>query len=169
MSPESSNPNATGDVIVPPPTPVGAGSPGATTGVGVPPPGGATQIAALPEFGGVVKATTPASFRKALVPGEGIRVVPVREVWGLQGPEVAMGIKVIVPSLLPMKRPFQRPISICPFAFRPGTKGEKGDSNRMVPPTGTPPKKHAVHGGEGGGGLSPKPTIRTGTIPEGTM
>jgi hypothetical protein len=139
------------------------------TGVGVPPPGGTTQIAALPEFGGFVKANNPSSFRKALVPGEGIKVVPEREVWGLQGPEVAMGTKVIVPSLLPMKRPFKRPISICPFAFRPGTKGEKGDPDIRVPPTGTPTKKHAVHGVEGGGGLSLKPTIRTGIIPRGTM
>src|ERR1700680_1155669 len=153
MSPESSNPNAIGDIIVPPPMAAGAESPGATTAVGVPPPGGATQIdaLALPIFGGFVKATTPASFKKALVPGEGIRVDPKGEVWGLQGPEVAMGTNVNVPSLLPMKRPFQRPISIWPFAFRPRAKNDRRDPNMTPPPTGPPPKKHPVHGGGGGG------------------
>src|SRR6266851_3032855 len=103
MSPESSSPDAKADAIVPPPTPAGAGSPEATTTLDVPPPAGATQIAALIEFGGFVKATSPLSFRKALVPAKGLKVVPVVAAAGLQAPDVGTGTNVSVPSLAPIK------------------------------------------------------------------
>ena len=169
MSPESSNPNATGNVIVPTPTPAGAGSPEAMTAVGMPPPGGATQIVVLTELGGLVKATAPALFKKAVAPSKGFNGFPVVTGWMLQVPEVAAETGKNVPSLLPMKRPFQRLISIWPLAFSPGTINDKGAPTRIVPPTGTPGKKHPVHGGGGGGGLSLKPTIRTAAAPTGRM
>src|SRR5271169_2130650 len=119
MSPESSNPNTTGDTIAPPML-AGAGAAAVIAGVGEPPPAGATQMAALPEFGGFVKATTPLSLRKPLVIGNGIKEVPVVTTWGLQGPVPAMGTNES-PSLLPMKRPPQRLSSIWPCLFSPGT------------------------------------------------
>jgi hypothetical protein len=70
-----------------------------------------------------------------------------------------------------MKRPPQRLKSISPFAFSGGTK----ELPRITDPTGTPGKKlpveplEATHHVHAAGGLSLKPTIRTGIPPKGIM
>lgn len=104
---------------MPPPTLEGAASPAAMRAVGsggVDPgeAGMATQIAALPEFGGFVKATSPLSFRKAVAPGNTLMEVTLLADCGLHGPVAAIGISVKLPSLPPTNRPAQRPKSIWP-------------------------------------------------------
>ena len=155
MSPESSNPNATGDVIVPPTLP-GAGSAAVVAGLGEPPPAGATHIAALPELDGFVKATTPLLLRKPLSPGVERALVTVLMGWGLQAPALAMSTSVNPPSLIPMKSPPQISKSIWPCEFSLGTK----KSPRMMGLVGLPAKNfsnepevpHQVHAA---GGVSP--------------
>src|SRR5215469_8531984 len=106
MSPESSKPSASGDVIVPPPTVFGAASPVATRGAGALALGEKTQIAVLAAFSGFEKATIPELFRNAAVPMRGIG--GFAGLIGLHGPAVANGTRERVPSLLPTKRPPQR-------------------------------------------------------------
>jgi hypothetical protein len=153
----------------------GAESPDLTTAVGTDdetPPGIgiAIQIAALPELGGFVKATTPLSLRKPLILGTGMEAVPVVRGWGLQAPVPAMGTNES-PFLLPMNRAPHRFRSIWPCVSSPGTK----KLSKITAPAGALAKKlprdplevpHQVHAG---GGVSFKPATRTGIPPEGIM